>query len=99
MVRKVDDLGRVVVPAEMRRSFGIQEGDYLDISVDGERIILTKREDACVFCRASDDLKDFRGRQVCAGCIGELSGAPQSHDEPDLPCGPGLSNWDFETDA
>ena len=54
MVRKVDDLGRVVVPAEMRKSFGIREGDYLDISVEEDRIILSKRQDACVFCRSSE---------------------------------------------
>jgi len=77
MARKVDDLGRVVVPAEMRKSFGIREGDYLDISVEDDRIILVKRQDACVFCRSSEDLKEFRGRMVCAGCIGELNGAPE----------------------
>lgn len=76
MARKVDDLGRVVVPAEMRKSFGIQEGDYLDISVEEDRIILAKRQDACVFCRSSEDLKEFRGRMVCTSCIGEISGGP-----------------------
>lgn len=76
MARKVDDLGRVVVPAEMRKSFGIREGDYLDISVEEDRIILSKRQDACVFCRSSDDLKEFRGRMICAACLGELSGGP-----------------------
>ena len=79
MARKVDDLGRVVVPAEMRKSFGIREGDYLDISVEDDRIILVKREDACVFCRAAGDLKEFRGRMICASCIGELSGGPEVH--------------------
>ena len=79
MARKVDDLGRVVVPAELRNSFGIREGDYLDISVEDDRIILVKREDACVFCRAADDLKEFRGRVICASCIGELNGAPEVH--------------------
>lgn len=74
MARKVDDLGRVVVPAEMRKSFGIHEGDYLDISVEDDRIILVKRQDACVFCRSDQDLKDFKGRMVCGGCIGELTG-------------------------
>jgi transcriptional pleiotropic regulator of transition state genes len=77
MARKVDDLGRVVVPAEMRKSFGIREGDYLDISVEDGRIILVKREDACVFCRATDDLKEFRERMVCASCLSELSGSPE----------------------
>ena len=77
MARKVDDLGRVVVPAEMRKSFGIREGDYLDISVEDDRIILVKRQDACVFCRSAEDLKEFRGRMICAGCLGELSGGPE----------------------
>ena len=87
MARKVDDLGRVVVPAEMRKSFGIREGDYLDISVEDDRIILSKRQDACVFCRSSDDLKEFPGRTVCAPCIGELTG------------GPDLRTWDmFDTE-
>ncbi|MEA2501125.1 MAG: AbrB family transcriptional regulator, transcriptional pleiotropic regulator of transition state [Actinomycetota bacterium] len=77
MARKVDDLGRVVVPAEMRKSFGIREGDYLDISVDDDRIILVKRQDACVFCRATEDLKEFRGRMICTGCLAELNGVPE----------------------
>ncbi|GAC1366579.1 MAG: hypothetical protein NVSMB32_11030 [Actinomycetota bacterium] len=103
MARKVDDLGRVVVPAEMRRSFGIREGDYLDISVEEDRIILVKRQSACVFCRAGDDLKEFRGRMVCAACIGELSGGPELSGGlsggPELNVGAELTTWDFETDA
>ena len=73
MTRKVDDLGRVVVPAEMRKSFGIHEGDYLDISVEEDRIILVKRQDACIFCRSAEDLKEFRGRFICNNCSDELS--------------------------
>ncbi len=77
MSRKVDDLGRVVIPAEMRKSFGISEGDYLEIAVEEERIILCKREDACVFCRSFEDLKEYRGRMVCTSCIGDLTGGPE----------------------
>ena len=103
MSRKVDDLGRVVVPAEVRKSFGIKEGDFLDISVEEDRIILAKREDACVFCRTGDDLKEFRGRMVCAGCVGELSGGDLGSGlgSSTLPEGTEaeLITWDFETDA
>lgn len=74
MNRKVDDLGRVVIPAEMRKTFGIKEGDHLDIEVDGNRIILVKREEACVFDGSVQDLKEFKGRMVCATCIQELTG-------------------------
>lgn len=78
MSRKVDDLGRVVIPAEMRKSFGIKEGDLLDISVEGEQIIFSKKQDVCVFCASTEDLKEFKTRMVCATCIGELTGAPES---------------------
>lgn len=85
MARKVDELGRVVLPSEIRKSFGIREGDYLDISVESDRIILAKRQDSCVFCHSSEDLKEFRDRMVCATCLGELSG---SADE-------GAASWDL----
>lgn len=77
MSRKVDDLGRVVIPAEMRKAFGIKDGDLLDISVDENHIILTRREEACIFCSSTQDLKEFRNRMVCATCIGDLTGASE----------------------
>ena len=74
MSRKVDDLGRVVIPAEMRKAFGIREGDQIDIGVEEDRIILQRKHDLCVFCSSSNDLKEFRDRMVCASCIHELTG-------------------------
>lgn len=68
MARKVDELGRMVLPSELRRRFRIGEGDYLGISVEGDRIILTKVETGCVFCDAPDQLVDFRGKLVCRAC-------------------------------
>lgn len=79
MSRKVDDLGRLVIPAEMRKTFGIKEGDLLDIAVEGDRILLTKREDSCLFCRSVSDLKEFHGRAICASCVRELSGEADVH--------------------
>ncbi|HVL64560.1 MAG TPA: AbrB/MazE/SpoVT family DNA-binding domain-containing protein [Actinomycetota bacterium] len=72
VVRKIDELGRIVLPSEIRRVFGIREGDQLDISVDGERVILEKRQDVCLFCSSQEELVEFRGRNVCARCAGEL---------------------------
>lgn len=72
VVRKIDELGRIVLPSELRRVFGIREGDELEISVDGERIILNKRDDVCVFCSAEGQLVSFKGRRVCESCAGEL---------------------------
>jgi AbrB family transcriptional regulator, transcriptional pleiotropic regulator of transition state genes len=71
--RKVDDLGRVVIPAGIRRSLGIREGDPVEVSVEGERVVLAKPRDACVFCgREEERLTPFRGRLVCRDCLGSL---------------------------
>lgn len=72
MVRKIDDLGRVVVPAETRRLFNIHEGDELAISVEDDAIVIRKLEAVCVFCGSSDDVAAFRGRGVCGRCRSEL---------------------------
>ena len=72
MVRKIDDLGRVVVPAETRRLFNIHEGDELAITVENGGIVLRKLEDSCVFCERTEDLHEHRGRGVCGECRAEL---------------------------
>lgn len=72
VVRKIDELGRIVLPSELRRVYGIREGDQLDISVDGEQIILQKRRDLCLFCGADEPSIEFRDRMVCELCAGEL---------------------------
>ena len=73
MARKVDDLGRIVVPAEMRKALDIADGDYLEIALDGVGIVLWKVEDNCTFCRSTTDLRVFHGKQVCARCHRELA--------------------------
>lgn len=72
VVRKIDELGRVVLPSELRRVFGIREGDELEISVNGEQIILQKRQDLCLFCGAESPAIEFRGRRLCDDCASEL---------------------------
>lgn len=72
MVRKIDELGRIVLPSELRRVMAIHEGDELDISVDQDCIILQKRQDLCVFCRAADAKIEYQDRRVCERCAGEL---------------------------
>ncbi len=73
IVRKVDELGRLVVPAETRRLFNIKEGDELSIWVEGPNIVLRKLEDVCVFDGSTDDVTHYRGRGVCASCRAELT--------------------------
>ena len=72
MVRKIDDLGRVVVPAETRRLFNIHEGDALAITVENGGIVLRKLDASCTFCERTDDLENFKGRAVCATCRTDL---------------------------
>nr|WP_277998207.1 AbrB/MazE/SpoVT family DNA-binding domain-containing protein [Zhaonella formicivorans] len=68
IVRKVDELGRVVIPIELRRTLGIDEKDALEIYVDHEKIILKKYEPACVFCGNAEDVHNFKGKNVCRQC-------------------------------
>ncbi len=72
IVRKVDELGRVVIPIELRRTLGIGEKDALEIYVDGERIMLKKYEPACIFTGNAEDLIYFKGKLVSKACIDEL---------------------------
>ena len=73
MVRKIDDLGRIVVPAETRRLFNIHEGDELAISVENGGIVLRKLDANCVFCGSTDDVADFEDRGVCKTCRDKIS--------------------------
>ena len=73
MSRKVDDLGRIVLPVELRRQLGIRAGDELDIAVDGATVLLHKIESRCVFCDSLESLRGHREKQVCGNCVTELS--------------------------
>lgn len=72
IVRKVDELGRVVIPIELRRTLGISEKDALEIYVDGERIILKKYEPACIFCGNAEKVTHFRGKIICSDCLSDM---------------------------
>lgn len=72
MARKVDQLGRIVLPAEMRRMFRIAEGDLIEIYVEEDHLALAKVEQRCVFCNAQNELREFKDKLVCAACIQDL---------------------------
>ncbi|HVE47769.1 MAG TPA: AbrB/MazE/SpoVT family DNA-binding domain-containing protein [Acidimicrobiales bacterium] len=78
MARKVDDLGRIVLPVEMRRLFGIRAGDALEIGVDDKGIVLRKVESRCVFCGGDEALRSHREKLVCGACVAELEVPPES---------------------
>lgn len=69
IVRKVDELGRIVIPIELRRTLDIEEKDALEIFVEGESIVLKKYEPTCVFCGESKVVTSYRGKNVCAECL------------------------------
>lgn len=75
IVRKVDELGRIVLPIELRRTLDIAEKDALEIYVDGGSIILRKYKPSCIFCDSSKDVIQFKEKNICPKCLRELGGA------------------------
>ena len=72
--RRLDKLGRVVLPIELRRGLDWNEHDRVEIFIEDDRVILQKYEPNCLFCGGTKNLKEFRGKQVCARCVEKMSG-------------------------
>ena len=72
VIRRVDELGRVVIPIEIRTQFGISEKDPMEIFVDGSSIILKKYEPNCIFCGSSKKLLQFEGKSICKKCANNI---------------------------
>lgn len=73
VVRKVDELGRIVLPVELRRTHGIEEKDALEIYVDGGNIVLKKYEPACIFCNDARNVQNYKGKNICKSCMDEIA--------------------------
>jgi len=73
IIRKVDDLGRIVLPIELRRTLDIAERDELEIFMEDDRIVLKKYEPACVFCSSEEGLVSYRGKNLCQECIRKIA--------------------------
>ncbi len=76
IVRRVDELGRVVIPIEIRNQFNIIEKDPIEIYVDGSSIVLKKFEPNCIFCGSTENLYNFNDKLICENCskkIGKLN--------------------------
>ena len=71
--RRIDALGRVVVPAEIRKLLGLSVGDLLDIHLADGKIVMGRIEHRCTFCGTDVDLRVFRERLVCDTCVTEMS--------------------------
>lgn len=72
VVRQVDQLGRIVIPMELRRTLGIVEKDSLEIYTEGDQIILKKYEPSCIFCNEAKDVINYRGKNICKRCLDDM---------------------------
>lgn len=72
IVRKVDELGRITLPIELRRTLSIDIKDPLEIYVEGEQIVIKKYEPSCIFCGNAKDIMNYKGKNICKSCLKEL---------------------------
>lgn len=73
VVRKVDQLGRIVLPKSLRKRYQMNEGDPVEILVQGDHIILERYKPRCVFCASNEMVSDFRDRHICSSCRDEMN--------------------------
>lgn len=73
IVRKLDELGRVVLPIELRRTMGLGEGDPMEVFTQGDTIVLRRYEPLCVFCGSGGEMVQHRGKRICRGCLGAIA--------------------------
>ena len=73
IVRKIDELGRIVLPIEIRRNLDIDRGEAVEIFVDEEKIILKKYNPACIFCGNASNITLFKGKLVCNECRASMA--------------------------
>ena len=72
IVRKVDELGRIVIPMELRKSLDIKERDPLEIFTDNGSIVLKKYSNTCVLCGEGEDIIEFGGKHICPACLAKI---------------------------
>lgn len=72
IVRQLDGLGRVVIPKELRRTLGIDEGDGLEIFVEGDKIVLRKYSPGCTLCGSLDGIDYLSGKPICRACVSKI---------------------------
>ena len=98
--RKVDDLGRIVIPAGIRKSLSIREGDAVDVWVDGDRVVLAKPADRCVFCGSDEPpLHAFRDKLVCRPCVASVGVLDGDLRQPATEPGPAAPPTQRERDG
>ncbi len=72
--RKIDGLGRIVIPMEIRNKFEIKQNEPLDIHVEGNSIVLRKNTEDCTFCGSTKGIVEYKGKNICSNCLKEIKG-------------------------
>lgn len=72
IVRRIDELGRIVLPIELRRTMNLNEKDPVEVFVDADTIILRKYEPSCIFCGEATNVREYKGKIICNDCMREL---------------------------
>ena len=72
VVRKVDELGRIVLPAEIRKILDINPKDAVEFFMDGDRIVIQKYQPSCIFCNNTEDVVFFNGKLICKACASKI---------------------------
>lgn len=72
IVRSIDELGRLVIPKEMRRHLQISEGDLLEVTVEGSNIVIRKYDKSCVLCSSTQSLNAYGDKLICRACLNRI---------------------------
>ena len=72
ITKNIDDLGRIVLPKDIRKKLGMEIRSSVDVRVEDEKIIITKVQDSCIFCHSKLNLTDFKGKKICQNCLSEI---------------------------
>ncbi len=72
IIKKIDEMGRIVIPKEIRTTMGVDTGDRLQFFIDGDSVVMKKLSVSCIFCGSENDLTELNEKHICAECISKL---------------------------
>ena len=73
ITKTIDELGRLGIPKHMRKALGVEDGEPVELYLDGNTLIIKKASNACIFCDNTESLTLFNGKYVCAECTSKLT--------------------------
>ena len=85
IVRNIDQLGRVVLPMELRKLLDLKVQDPVEIFTQGNDVVIRKYRPSCVFCNRNDQIVEFKGLNVCDHCIAELTAQQEDFNKTEIP--------------